>query len=84
MKRAYWTLSAILIGTGLLGLVLVFIFPPEHFDQEGRLIGEMPPEFGIALALAVLGLHAALAGAVVLGALRLWRWLRRRSESGWP
>ncbi|MEI6557805.1 MAG: hypothetical protein WCO00_05305 [Rhodospirillaceae bacterium] len=80
MSRRYWIACGLLIGTGLLGVVLVCLFPPEHFDQDGQLIGEMPPEFGFALALVWLGLLGALAGAAALGTIRLWRWQRGKKR----
>ena len=82
MKRVYWAVCVGLTGIGVVGMMLTVLFPPEHFDQEGRLIGEMPPEFGIAFVLAEFGLMGVLAGGVLRGALRLWRWTRQNRVSG--
>ncbi|HEY0834156.1 MAG TPA: hypothetical protein VGE72_09640 [Azospirillum sp.] len=76
MTRLYWTACAVLLCAGLAGAVLVVLFPTEHYDEFGRLIGEMPPEFGAALGLAALGAAGLLAGGLVLGAMRLWRRVR--------
>jgi len=81
VTRLYWAACGVLIGTGLLGIVLVCLFPPEYFDSDGRLIGEMPPEFAASLALAFFGLLGALAGGVALGAARLCRWRRDKARS---
>ena len=72
--RLYWAGCCLLIGTGLLGLAAVLVFPPEYFDENGHLLGEMPPEFGIALAVLVLG----LAGASVGAGMYYYRWRRRK------
>jgi hypothetical protein len=73
VRRLYWAACAVLLGGGLAGAVLVVLFPPERYDQDGHLIAEMPPAFGAALGLAALGLLGVVAGMLVLGVKRLLR-----------
>lgn len=76
LARLYWLLAAasIIVGTGLAAIAV--FFPPEEYDAEGHLIGEMPKAFGAGLDLAVLGIVMALAGLAVLAILGLRRRLR--------
>ena len=76
--RLYWLGCSLLASLGVAGVGLVLIFPPEHFDAEGRLIGEMPPEFAVAWTLIELAAWAALAGLVGIAVGRLLSWLFRR------
>lgn len=70
--RVYWAACALLILAGSLGIAWVFVFPPERFDEDGQLIGEMPVEFAMALAILELGLLGS-AGGVIVDALRRLR-----------
>lgn len=74
----YWGACGLLLVLGIAGVVGVVAFPPEHFDDEGHLIGEMPPEFGAALAGAALGALGMVAGLAAIGLARLCRWTRGR------
>jgi hypothetical protein len=76
--KYYWTACGILIGGGMIGLVAVLVAPPQHFDEAGRLIGEMPPEFGLFFKLLQAGTAAAVLGFLALGAKRLVRTSRSR------
>ncbi|WP_448192135.1 hypothetical protein [Azospirillum sp. sgz301742] len=78
LYRLYWGACGLLLVIGIAGTVGVVAFPPERFDDEGYLIGEMPPEFGAALAAAALGALGLLAGLAVFGLARLCRWTRGR------
>jgi hypothetical protein len=69
--RLYWIGCSLLLALGGLGLGLTLLVPPEHFDEDGQLIGEMPAEFALAAGLLALGLLGALAGWAVRGL----RWL---------
>lgn len=73
--RLYWMGCGAAVLIGLAGLAGVLLIPFERFDEEGRLIGEMPPTFGLALLSLVLGLSGALAG--LAAALGRWLWRRR-------
>ena len=77
--RLYWLACRLLVAMGIAGLVLVIAFPPERFDAEGHLIGEMPPAFGLAFAMVEIGLLGILAGLAWTGLGWLWR--RRRHKS---
>ncbi|HYH23266.1 MAG TPA: hypothetical protein VD995_32025 [Azospirillum sp.] len=77
MRRLYWAACATLLCAGLAGAVLVVLFPPERYDQDGHLIAEMPQAFGAALGLAVLGAAGLLAGGFVWAMVRFHRWVRR-------
>jgi hypothetical protein len=75
-KRIYWAGCAFLLWTGTIGFVYFAAFPLEHRDETGHLIGEMPPEFGLASGLVELGLCATVVGLVfkvVTRALQRWR-----------
>ena len=76
LARFYWSLAALFIaaGTGLAAIAV--LFPPEEYDAQGRLIGEMPKAFGAGLHLGLLGVAMGLAGLVVLAILGLRRRLR--------
>ena len=83
--RLYWGLCGVVMLIGLAGLVAVIEFPPEEFDAEGRLIGEMPPAFAVALAFIALGLSGALFGFAAKMAAWVWRrrpyrWRRRQPQ----
>ncbi len=80
VARLYWLACSVPALLGIAGLVLVMVFPPEHFDEAGRLIGEMPPEFALAFTLASWGLAGALAGFAGSGLARLYR--RWRGKAG--
>ncbi|PWC41355.1 hypothetical protein [Azospirillum sp. TSO22-1] len=71
-RRVWWWGCGLLLAAGLAGMVGIVIAPPEHFDEDGNLIGEMPPEFALAFCMAVLGLAGLVAGGVV----RLLLWTR--------
>lgn len=64
-KRVFWVGCGFLMWAGTVGLVYFAAFPPERFDKAGRLIGEMPFEFGLAGTLVELSLCAAIVGFVV-------------------
>ncbi len=76
LARLYWRFVAasIAAGTGLAATAV--FFPPEEYDAEGHLIGEMPKAFGAGFDLALLGIVMALAGLAVLVILGLRRRLR--------
>ena len=82
LARLYWLGCSLLASLGVAGVVLVLIFPPEHFDEEGRLIGEMPPEFAVAWTLIEVAAWAALVGLVAIVLGRALGWLRRRGQVG--
>ena len=75
LARVWWVACALAIGAGSTLLLGVIFFPPEEYDEAGRLIGEMPKAFGPSLALAGLGMIATLAGLIIRGVRRV---LRRR------
>lgn len=77
LSRLYWLLCSLLLWGGLISVIGLMIWPPEHYDEVGRLIGEMPPEFGIAVFMIQLGLFGAVTGFVLNAAVRLGRWAWR-------
>lgn len=77
-RRAYWVGCGVLAAAGVAGAAAVILVPVERLDAEGQLIGEMPPAFGVALFMAVLGLAGLVAGSVAAGVARWWRWTRDR------
>jgi hypothetical protein len=77
LEQWYWASCALLMLIGVACAVYVVAHPPEHFDEAGRLIGEMPPEFALACKVVVLGLAGAIAGI----SARVFLLLRRRVGS---
>lgn len=71
--RLYRAACGVLVLIGIAGLAGSIAFPPERFDEAGRLIGEMPPAFGLAMAAVEIGLLGTLAGLVWSGLRRLYR-----------
>ena len=79
LERVLAWISIGLLGTGFAGTLLLNFFPPRHYDAAGRLIGEMPPEFGLCVGLVWLGLVGAIC---VLFARGLRRALTLRRGEG--
>lgn len=77
LQRLYWGACALLLVLGVAGAVGSGLLPHERFDDAGHLIGEMPPQFGAAVALAALGVMGVLAGLAAKGLAGL-----RRSRRG--
>lgn len=73
MRRLYFGSCAALILLGLGLSILAFFFPPEIYDDEGRLIAEMPPAFAVGLLLSFLGGVLAGAGLLFMIVARLIR-----------
>lgn len=70
MQRLYWGACSLALWLGIAGAFHVLLYPPERFDQDGHLLGEMPPEFGLALLVATLGLCGTLIGLAIQWCLR--------------
>lgn len=70
--RVYWGGCGLLLAVGLAGMAGVLLVPVEMTDEAGNVLGEMPPAFGVAFLMAVLGLAGVVAGGVV----RLLLWTR--------
>ena len=68
-ERILGGVGGALISLGALGATFFFLYPPQHNDAMGNLIGEMPPEFGFCVGLVGLGLAVAL-GLLVIKAAR--------------
>ncbi len=75
--RMYWVACSVLMWTGVAGLIYFAVFPPEHFDEAGRVVGEIPPEFGFAGAIVTFAFCAALAGFVMKALMRVYRRTRQ-------
>lgn len=80
--RVYWIDCGLALLAGGIGLVGVLLVPLERFDEEGRLIGEMPPAFGVALLSLVVGLAGVSLGLAATAGRWLWRLWRRRPPLG--
>ncbi len=80
--RAYWIACGLALLAGGIGLVGVLLVPLERFDEEGRLIGEMPSAFGVALLSLVVGLAGVSLGLAAAAARWLWRRWRRPPPLG--
>ncbi|WP_157655062.1 hypothetical protein [Burkholderia ubonensis] len=70
--RLYLIISCGMILVGIGGVTWVSVFPPEHFDQQGRLIGEMPIEFGVYVMVVFIGMLLSFIGLIVV-ACQHWR-----------
>lgn len=79
MRRLYFASAALLIVVGLGISIAAFFSPPEMLDEQGRLLGEMPPAFAFGLLLAFAGGVLTAVGLAVHIALRLVGRGRRRS-----
>ncbi len=77
LGRLYWLLCSFLLWGGLISFIGLMIWPPEHYDEAGQLIGEMPPELGAAGLMIQLGLLGTVMGFVLSATVRLGRWVRR-------
>lgn len=80
MRRFYFGLCAALILLGLALSMLAFFFPPEVYDEQGRLVAEMPPAFAVGLMLAFIGGVTAAAGLLWLVVRRLIRLARGQPD----
>lgn len=78
IRRLYWAACSFLTGAGIAGLVYTAAFPAWHVHEAGYVVGEMPPEFGLAVVIVEAGLLGALAGFVAMGLTRLYRRIARR------
>lgn len=78
--RLYWATSGLLMWVGGVGSAFFLMFPPDHFDKDGHLIGEMPPEVGFTAAIAQLGFYLALLGLVSIGLTRSSKSVRARDQ----
>ncbi|OXJ22565.1 hypothetical protein CFB82_40100 [Burkholderia sp. HI2714] len=70
-KKLYFIVSSGVTLVGIAGAVWVLEFPPEKLDEQGRLSGEMPIEFGGALMIIFVGTLASLIGFI---AIAFQRW----------
>lgn len=77
----YWIVSAFVFLQGLIAMAWTIIDPPQYFDADGNLIGEIPPELAGAAMIATAGLLMALAGVVVVLAGLLIKALLRSRRS---
>lgn len=73
--RVYRGVCSLLLAAGVAGMIGAVAFPPEFADPVS---GEMPPAFGSAADLAMLGLAGLLADLAGAVAARLLRWTRHR------
>ncbi|WP_157658483.1 hypothetical protein [Burkholderia ubonensis] len=64
--RLYLIVSCCVTLVGIAGATWVSVFPPERFDQQGRLIGEMPIEFGGDVMVVFIGMLLSLIGLIVI------------------
>ncbi|ALG69829.1 hypothetical protein VY88_11130 [Azospirillum thiophilum] len=65
VRRFGWGFCAVLIAGGMLATGGVLCCMPAMVDQDGAVIGEMPPAFALSLMGIALG-----CGGVLLGLLR--------------
>jgi hypothetical protein len=83
LRQGYWVACSLLMWAGIVGLVYLSFFPPPGtVDGGGRLIGEMPPQFVLVMAIGVLGSFASLLGLVLIGLARVRRRRRLRWQGG--
>ncbi|WP_157652041.1 hypothetical protein [Burkholderia ubonensis] len=71
-RRLYWIISCGVTMVGIGGATWVSAFPPDRLDQQGRLIGEMPIEFGGYVMVVFIGMLLSLIGLIVV-ACQHWR-----------
>lgn len=72
LRRLYWLACALLLGMGGAGTMMVTCCAPPRILADGSISGEMPPAFGAALLLAVIGCGGAMLGLTV-DAFGRWR-----------
>lgn len=76
--RLYWIASTLVVFLGGIGMAYVTVDPPQYFDAEGHLIGEMPPEFVGAALVVSLGCAMLATGVLVRLAGYAFGWAMRR------
>ena len=72
--RFFLYLGVFLMLSGVCGVALTLAYPPELYDADGDLIGEMPPAFALFFFLTAVG--AALTALTLF--VKAVVYLRRR------
>lgn len=78
LRSVYWLGCGFCALVGVAGVGLILFVPVEMLDENGQVLGEMPPAFGAALFFAVVGAVGLAAGVVVEIVLRQIRLLRTK------